>query len=151
MSQLGAVPTAEETFKQADARSRRLSPGYLVFFLAVAVVSWQRHIADAWLWFVLGAVIVWNAYLVLRPAKYVGTKEREALEQSAYTDLRAAKRFRGILKGDLRGHALMRKYLPRTLPVDKHASAVQLIEHRDQQTRAQLAQIESIITQLRGK
>jgi len=45
----------------------------------------------------------------------------------------------------------MRKYLPRTLPEDEQAHGLQLIEQREEQTRAQLAEIESVIAQLQSK
>ncbi len=148
MSTLGAVPTAERSARLAEAKERRSNLVVALFCLAFA--GWVlTDLPSSWsLALIAGAMALWRLYLAFRPSTFLDEKGRHELRERARTDLRAARRFRTLLKQDMKAHALMKRNLDTMVPQRERPAALQVIDQWERQTVTQLTDIESVIAQL---
>ena len=101
--------------------------------------------------FLVALVVTYGALrLFTRAPRMPGPGEREALRTAAYTDPKAARRLRNLLREEMKGHELMRQEALPTLSADERPAAEAVIEQREQQTRLELEQLEDTIRQLKA-
>ena len=101
--------------------------------------------------FLVALVVTYGAFrFFTRAPRIPGPGEREALRTAAYTDPKAARRLRDLLRGEMKGHELMRQEFLPSLSADERPAAEAVIEQHEQQTRLELEQLEDTIRQLKA-
>ena len=95
----------------------------------------------------LAAVLV-GLTIMNRSPRMPGHGEREALRKLAQIDLKAARRLRAVLQEEMKGHRVMREGFLPTVSLNERAHAEAMIEQREQQTQAELQQVEDAMLRL---